>query len=163
MDVQEDQSECPWSQLGPDGDGLAVHDFLTTRISALMTALRRELTTPYASQFGLSVPEWRLLSLIAHSGSLPFSDLVVQSTSDKALVSRTVRLLESRQLIEIKPESETSKKRIVCSITPEGEALYGQVMPLARKRQAEIIRALSPKERTVFFAAIRKLRAAVET
>lgn len=162
MDVQEDKRRCPWTELGPDGDGLVVHDFLTTRLSALMTALRRQMTTPYASQFGLSVPEWRVLSLIAHAGTLSFGDLVVQSTSDKALVSRTVRLLEGRGLIEVGPDGEAAKKRIACTITAQGKALHAQVMPIARKRQAEVIRALTPEERTVFFAAVEKLQAAVE-
>ena len=162
MDSQERARECPWTDLAPDGEGLVVHDFLTTRLSALMTALRKQLTTPYASQFGLSVPEWRVLSLIAHAGTLSFGELVVQSTSDKALVSRTVRLLEGRGLIEVRPDGETAKKRIACTITPQGKALHAQVMPIARRRQAELILALSPAERTVFFAAVEKLQAAAE-
>jgi hypothetical protein len=35
-------------------------------------------------------------------------------------------------------------------------------MPIARRRQAELILALSPAERTVFFAAVEKLQAAAE-
>ena len=61
-----------------------------------MTILRRDLTSAYAGAAGLSVSEWRVLSLVAHAGTLPFGLLVQQSTSDKALVSRTVRLLEER-------------------------------------------------------------------
>jgi len=162
MTKQEIAGECPWSHLEPSGDGLIVHDFITTKLSTLMSALRRELTNPYASQFDLSVSEWRVLSLIAHAGTLPFGELVVQSTSDKALVSRTIRLLEQRNLIEIKPENDMAKKRIACSITPEGEALHAKVIPLARQRQAEIICELSKEEREVFYAAINKLQRAID-
>lgn len=149
---------CPWSTLAPDGTGLSVHDFITTRLSALMTSLRRQVTLPYAAEFGLSITEWRVLSLIAHAGTLPFSDLVVQSTSDKALVSRTTRKLEERGLITINPESKASKKKLACSITPAGQAIYDDAIVFARKRQAEILCSLSQTEREALFSTIAKLQ-----
>lgn len=148
----------PWSDLDEAGSGLTVNNFVTTRLSALINTLRRELTTPYATQFDLSVTEWRLLSLIAHAKSLPFSELVVQSTSDKSLVSRTVRLLEERKLVDVKPEGGTAGKRLTCSITPAGRALHAKIIPIARRRQAEALRVLSPGERDALFSAICKLQ-----
>ena len=84
--------------------------------------MRRSITLPYAQEFGLTVPEWRLLSLLAHAKSLPFAELVVQSTSDKALVSRTLRLLEKRGFVELRAEGNTPRKALTCSITPAGDA-----------------------------------------
>jgi len=161
MSKPETALTCPWTNLDPSGEGLVVHDFITTRLSALMTALRRQVTMPYASDFGLSITEWRVLSLVAHAGTLPFSDLVVQSTSDKALVSRTTRKLEERNLIEINPESKASKKRIACSITPDGQAIYDKAIVIARKRQAEILCTLTRDEREALFSTIEKLQHAL--
>lgn len=163
MSTSETAAHCPWSTLDSSGDGLNVHDFITTRLSALMSNLRRQVTMPYASDYGLSIAEWRVLSLIAHAGTLPFGDLVVQSTSDKALVSRTIRKLEERNLIEIRPESETAKKRIACSIAPAGQAIYDEAIVYARKRQAEIICALSREEREGLFSTIEKLQKVLES
>src|SRR4051812_21555342 len=78
----------PWTDLNEAGDGLTVDNFLTTVMSQVVSAMRRSATLPYAQQFGLTVPEWRILSLLAHAKSLPFAELVIQSTSDKAPVSR---------------------------------------------------------------------------
>jgi hypothetical protein len=89
----------PWTALDEAGSGLTVDAFLTTLMSQVGNALRRTITVPYADAAELTVSEWRLLALIAHAGELPFSALVVQSTSDKALVSRTLRLLEERGLV----------------------------------------------------------------
>ena len=162
MSQPETVSSCPWTNLDASGEGLIVHDFLTTRLSALMTALRRQVTMPYASQFDLSISEWRVLSLIAHAGTLPFSELVVQSTSDKALVSRTARKLEERNLIEINPETKAAKKRKACSITPDGQAIYDEAIVIARKRQAEILCALTRSEREAFFLATERLQQLLE-
>jgi DNA-binding MarR family transcriptional regulator len=152
------QEPDPWSSLSEDGDGLTVDNFLTTFMSQVVNALKRSITQPYAQQFGLTVPEWRLLSLLSHSKRLPFAELVLQSTSDKALVSRTMRLLEKRGLVEIHAEGNTPRKRLICLITAEGDALHRKVIPLARRSQAEVIRVMSPDERRVVFHALKRVQ-----
>lgn len=147
----------PWDSVNADGDGLTVDNFLTTRMSQTINALRRIVTLPYAQAHGLTVSEWRLLSLVAHAQSIPFGELVVQSTSDKALVSRTVRLLEERRLVRIEAEGPTPRKKLTIHITPEGDALHAQVIPIARQRQAEMIRVMTLEERRALFSGLQKL------
>ncbi len=149
----------PWSGLDAMGAGLSVDDFLTTRLSRVILAMRRAATQSYAQAFGLTVPQWRLLSVLAQAGSLPFADLVVQSTTDKALVSRTLRQLEERGLVALQSEGATPRKRLLCRITAEGEALYAQVMPLAQRRQAELIHLMTPQERHAVYSALSRLQA----
>ena len=122
-----------------------------------MNALRQTVTKPYAEKFNMSVTEWRLLSLLAHAQQLPFAELVIQSTSDKALVSRTMRLLEARGLVEIRPENETSRKRLTCLITRKGVTLHDKVIPLARRSQADMLRVLPPEQRAVLYSSLKAL------
>lgn len=151
----------PWRDLDLDGNGLSVHDFLTTRLSAVMGALRKQVTMPYARSADLSISEWRILSLIAHSGTIPFSQLVIESASDKALVSRGVQALERRGLILTRPETETARKRIACQITKAGQALHDQIITIARRRQAEVLHTLTADERAALFGILVKLRASL--
>jgi DNA-binding MarR family transcriptional regulator len=159
--MAEDAETCPWSDLDADGSSLVVHDFLTKRLSTLMSALRREVTLPYARSADLSIVEWRLLSLAAHSGSLPFGELVTQSTSDKAQVSRTVRLLEQRGLVELRPETEASRKKLVCVVTEAGMRVYDEIIRNARRAQAQTLLILSRDERETLFRALEKLQSAL--
>lgn len=85
------------------------------------------------------------------------STLVVQSTSDKALVSRTLRLLEERRLVALAAQGNTPRKKILVSITPEGRALHDRVIPIARRNQAAALRVLTPEERRVMYGALHKL------
>jgi DNA-binding MarR family transcriptional regulator len=147
----------PWSNLDEAGTDLSVNDFLTTMLSQLVTALRSSVTEPYASQFDLTVPEWRILALLAHGETMAFAELVRQSTSDKALVSRTLRLLEDRGLVTLDSEGGSPRKRLACRISPAGAALHAQVIPLARRGQATVIRMLTPEERHGLYAGLRKL------
>lgn len=146
----------PWSNLDEAGTDLNVNDFLTTMLSQLVTALRSNVTKPYASRFELTVPEWRILALLAHGETMSFAELVRQSTSDKALVSRTLRLLEDRGLVTLESEGGT-RRRLTCRISPEGAALHAQVIPLARRGQASVIRMLTPEERRGLYSGLRKL------
>lgn len=153
------EARTPWTGLDEQGTGLTVDDFLTTMLSQLVNALRRTVTQPYAEQFELTVPEWRLLALLAHAGELPFSELVVQSSSDKALVSRTLRLLEQRGLVKLTSAGNTPRKKLFCSVTRAGMALHDQVIPLARSHQAAVLRLLDTGEREALYRALRKLHA----
>lgn len=157
----QDHSEnsSPWTNLDEEGNGLTVDHFLTTMVSQVINGLRRTVTQPYAEAFGVTVPEWRLLSLLAHAKSLPFAELVIQSTSDKALVSRTVRRLEAQGLVSIYAEGSTPRKKLTCVITPAGRAFHDKVIPVARQRQAAMIRLLTPQEREITYRALEKLRA----
>ncbi|MDB5896791.1 MAG: MarR family transcriptional regulator [Ramlibacter sp.] len=145
----------PWDDLDEEGAGLTVDDFLTTTVHLTANALRRTITQPYAEQFGLTMPEWRMLSVLAHARDMPFADLVVRSATDKGQVSRTLRAMGERGLVATRSEAA---RKVTCIITEGGLALYQQVMPVARRRQAEMIRQLTPIERRAVYGAMRKLR-----
>lgn len=147
----------PWDALDEAGTGLSVEHFLTTTVSRVGNALRRTITVPYADAFQITVTEWRMLSVLAHAHSLPFAQLVTASATDKALVSRTLRLLEARGLVEMASEGHTPRKKLRCTITPEGQALHDRIIPIARQRQASLLRVLSPQERRVVYQALHKL------
>ena len=138
--------------------GLTVDLFITTPMSQVGNALRRTVTVPYAEEFSLTVSEWRLPSLIAHARRIAFNELVDQSTSDKALVSRTLKLLETRGLVALEIEGSGPRKKTWCSVSAQGDELHRQALPIARSRQAAAIRLLPPGERKGFFRALLRLR-----
>ncbi|KJK23381.1 hypothetical protein UB46_16850 [Burkholderiaceae bacterium 16] len=88
------EANCPWEALDEEGNGL-VDDFLTTMLSQLVNALRRTVTLPYAEQFELTVPEWRLLALLAHARQLPFAEQVMPLPSKGQ--AEVIRLLEPEE------------------------------------------------------------------
>lgn len=148
---------CPWTDLDEVGTGLSVDSFITTQMSRVGNALRRSITLPYAEKFGLTVAEWRMLSVLAEAKRLPFAELVAQSATDKSLVSRALRLLESRRLVQLEAQPGAPRKGLVCHILPDGLALYEQAMPIARQRQAAMLHVLTREEREVMYRALKKL------
>lgn len=150
------QQPSPWDELDEKGSDLTVSDFLTTLVINTGNALRRSVTLPYAEQFGLTMPEWRVLSVLAEARELPFGELVVRSATDKGQLSRTLKAMQERGLLELRSEAA---KKVTCVATRAGLALYRKVMPVARRRQAEFIRQLDPQQRRAVYSAMHKLRA----
>lgn len=148
----------PWVDLDEHGTGLTVDNFLTTLVVRTGNALRRSVTLPYAESFELTMAEWRMLSVLAEAGSLPFSEMVRLSATDKSLVSRTLRLLETRNLVSLEAVNGSYRQGLVCKMTDAGIALYRKAMPVAQKAQADMIGVLTNSERKVLYRTLQKLR-----
>jgi DNA-binding MarR family transcriptional regulator len=153
------ETECPWADIAEDGSNLTVDLLPSVPFVRLADLFRRNVTSPYADLFELTVPQWRVLALMGHFSPVPFGMLVSFSGSDKALVSRAARQLEERGLAQVVPDTQGNRKKITWALTPEGEAIYQELMPIAQKRAAGILRALSREERITLFTALRKLEA----
>jgi DNA-binding MarR family transcriptional regulator len=158
------KSSCPWLKLPRSGSGLNVEDFLTFRMNRLSNALRTNLTKAYLEDFGLSLPEWRLLALVARFSPLRFSEVTNRSAMDKGQVSRTLRVMAKRGLTKMKIIRERGSRSaealaapVMVSITAKGRQLYREVLPVARKRQAEVLMTLSEADRYALYATLDKL------
>ena len=146
------------------GTSLNVDDFLTFRLTRLSNALRTNLTKRYLEEFELSLPEWRLLALVARFAPMRFSEVTVRSSMDKGQVSRTLRVMASRGLTKMKTIKDRSSRStealaapVMVSITAKGTALYKAVLPVARRRQADLLLTLNESERVALYSTIDKL------
>lgn len=162
------KTSSPWSSISRSGSHLNVEDFLTFRLSRLSNALRTNLTKRYLEEFELSLPEWRLLALVARFAPMRFSEVTARSSMDKGQVSRTLRVMAARGLTKMKTikdrgsrSTEALAAPVMVSITPKGTALYKTVLPVARKRQAELLLTLSEAERVALYETIDKLFATI--
>jgi len=111
----------------------------------------------YASGAGLTLPQWRLLSTVAHHQSIPFKQLIEVSANDKALVSRTIKELAAKGLV--KTVSMKIGKALCCNITPEGARLVENIMPQARLHHARLLLSLNKQDRVQLYGLLQKLQA----
>jgi DNA-binding MarR family transcriptional regulator len=158
------KTPCPWLDVSRTGSNLNVEDFLTFRITRLSNALRANLTKKYLAEFDLSLPEWRLLALVARFAPMRFSEVTSRSSMDKGQVSRTLRAMEKRGMTKMKVirnrgarSVEVLAAPVMVSITAKGRALYRAVLPVARRRQAEMLLTLSATDRVELYSTLDKL------
>lgn len=121
--------------------------------------IQTEVTSVYAKQYRLTVPEWRLLARLCESAPMQLAALCRTSFFDKAYAGRVLRPLEQRGLVTMKGD-EAHKRRVIVDITAAGRQLAQQVRPVARRNQMRLLKVLDPAERQVLYTTLHKLLAA---
>lgn len=136
--------------------------FLPYRLSVTTNRISRAFARRYAADFGLSIPEWRVIAVLGSYAPLSSNQICRRAEMDKAKVSRAVTRLVSAGLLARKPNRD-DQRLIELSLTRKGRAAYDAIVPLARQMERELTEALGPGERKTLDRLLAKLyqRAAV--
>lgn len=156
----ENLTPCPWEHIEPDGSNLTVEDFLSVPVVRIAAHLKR-FPSAYANSAGLTLPQWRLLSTVAHHRAIPLKQLAEVSATDKALVSRTVKELVGMGLV-FTASMKSGDRSLVCNITTKGTKLVDKVLPVARERHARLLLSLNVEDRVRLYDVLQKLQAVCE-
>lgn len=128
---------------------LRLNQFLPYRLSIASNSVSGAVATAYHALFGLRIPEWRLVTLIAEGGGLTQQALGAASRMDKVTVSRAAIALVDRGLIRRTPNPDDQRSHLL-SLTRAGRDLYENVAPKALELEARIFANFTPKERASF-------------
>jgi len=135
------------ADLGQDvgaGD-LRLDRYLPYRLSVASNAVSRLIARAYEDRFGLTIPQWRVICVLAEGGPLPQSAIVSRTVMDKVTVSRAAQGLSKRRLVE-RASHDTDGRSHLLALSREGARLYGEIAPLALAYEAALISGLSPDE-----------------
>jgi DNA-binding MarR family transcriptional regulator len=111
--------------------------FTPYRLAVAAQRLSEALARQYRARFGISIPEWRVLVHLLHSGDVSVRDIELRVAMEKSKVSRAASRLETAGYIA--KRLNTADRRLVhLSLTPKGRALMAELLPLALAFQAEI-------------------------
>lgn len=109
------------------------------------------------SRFGLRVLEWRLLGLTAAMEPVRFGAVARKLLIDKGQLSRLVKALVERGLIETVPD-ENDQRRIRLTTTEKGRTLHDRALVMAYARNDVIVSALTEEETGTLFRLLDKLQ-----
>lgn len=140
---------------------LRLDAFLPFQLSVTSNAISRLIARSYEHLFGLRVPEWRLVAVLAEQPGLTQQEIVARTEMDKMTVSRAAQTLVERQLASRVPHGNDKRSHRL-SLTSEGERLYAQVAPAALAMEQQIVAELSPEELAALKAMLAKLKSAAE-
>jgi DNA-binding MarR family transcriptional regulator len=137
---------------------LKLEQFLPYRLSIASNRVSSAIATAYQSLFGLRIPEWRLIAVIAESDGLTQQALGGATRMDKVTVSRAAIALVDRGLVQRRPNPDDQRSHLL-SLTRAGKALYESVAPKALELEAQVFAGFSPDEIAAFSAMLDRIEA----
>ncbi|MES2988167.1 MAG: MarR family transcriptional regulator [Pseudomonadota bacterium] len=140
---------------------LILDDFLPYRLSIASNAVSDAVAGAYRTLFGLRIPEWRLIAVLAEGGNMSQQALCGRTRMDKVTVSRAAIALAERGLIARASNPEDQRSHLL-TLTGEGWALYEQVAPQALAFEQRIFAEFSQAEKTQLQEMLLRIEDAVE-
>ncbi|MEM9014435.1 MAG: MarR family transcriptional regulator [Pseudomonadota bacterium] len=142
--------------LSPNaGVSFSLEEFIPFRIVSLGHAFSRRLADAYDDE-GVTIPEWRVLAVIAEHRRIAARDVVARTPMDKMSVSRAVSGLEHKQLVERAPE-ETDRRVAMLTLTSHGRSIFRRIAKIALDYEARILSELTVSERKALCTSLSKL------
>jgi DNA-binding MarR family transcriptional regulator len=117
---------------------LRLHGYLPYRLSVAANAVSRLIARAYEDKFGLTIPQWRLIAVLADEGPLTPQALCAHTIMDKVTVTRAAQGLLRRRLVKRLP-NETDGRSHRLMLTTAGEQLYSEVVPLALRYEEQLL------------------------
>lgn len=113
-------------------------DFLPYQLAVAAARVSREFSTRYRREFGLSIPEWRVLAHIAQEDRVSVREIQARVDMDKTKVSRAAARLEEMGLIEKRPHAG-DRRLLDMRLTPKGAETFGRIAIVAVAYQDELL------------------------
>lgn len=135
--------------------------FLPFLLSVTSNRVSESIARAYEALFGLTIPEWRLIAVIAEAGSITQAQIGERTHMDKVTVSRAAIALTARGLLSRAP-NRADRRSHHLSLTQNGERLYAEVAPKALEMEARLFDRFDKDELARFTAMLRRIDAAVE-
>jgi DNA-binding MarR family transcriptional regulator len=143
-------------------DIFRLEDFLPYRLAVASNRVSRLFTQSYAENFGLTIPEWRVLAVVGRYETLSPSAVGEATAMDKVKVSRAAASLVARGLLKQSQDPTDGRGRLL-RLTRKGTALHGHILPQARALEATLADGLSRAEWATLNKALAKLDAHCQT
>jgi len=141
---------------------LELERFLPYRLSVLANTMSAAIADAYAERFQLSIPEWRVLAVLARAPGLSAAQVAERTAMDKVAVSRAVASLARARRIERNVE-ESDRRRSHLALTARGLAVYEEVVPWALAYEEAVLRGVPVRSRAKLAALLDDLLARVRT
>lgn len=135
---------------------LDLEHFVPYRVSILATLIGRALSEIYRDDPGLTDPEWRVFTCIAHLGPLPSGDIGLHMTLDRMAISRALAGLIALGLVGRGPLASDARMSEV-SLTPHGSAVYDGLARQAAAIEKAILAPLAKAEVDLLLGLIDKI------
>jgi len=136
---------------------LRLDAFIPYRLSVTSNLVSETIASAYQALFGLSIPEWRLIAVIAEDEGATQQQVGRRTRMDKVTVSRATIGLVDRGLVERKPHASDRRSQSLY-LSTAGRDLYAQVAPKALELERRIFACFDPNEVAAFGDMLKRVQ-----
>ena len=129
--------------------------FLPYQLAVVSSRISKGFSELYRAEFGLTIPEWRVLAHLAQSDQVSVREIQARVDMDKSKVSRAAARLEAQGLIE-KRENLEDRRLLDMRLTAKGRDLIARIVPIADAYQAQLLAQIGA-DAALFRAALLRL------
>ena len=130
---------------------------LENYVPAFLTWIANKLSSSasliYRRRFGVGIVEWRIMALFAVEPWITAGRICEVIGLDKAGVSRSVRFLLDKGLVETRYRDNNNRRQFI-ALTRAGIDLHDRIVLVARAREEQLLTGFSEQDRA---AAVRLL------
>ena len=134
----------------------SVNRYMAAYIMGVANRLANGASNYYRSKFGLGMTEWRTMLAIGTSDHRIVREVAEKADLDYAAASKSLRLLEQRGLVQMEQTSRRGRAALA-KLSPDGLAVYRQLLDAGRRRQKRLLQGFSPDEVDLLWALLRRL------
>jgi DNA-binding MarR family transcriptional regulator len=139
-------------------DPIELERFLPYRLSVLTNVVSGSIAGAYQRRFGLGIPEWRVIAVLARHPALSAAEVATFTRMDAVAVSRAVtRLVRAGRLR--RSLARDDRRRSVLRLSPAGRAVYRRIAPLALDYERNLLNCLNARQVAELDSIIGKLTA----
>ena len=135
---------------------LHLEKFLPYRLSVLSNTVSSAIAAAYFMNFGLSIPEWRVMAVLAANPGLSAAEVTARTAMDKVAVSRAVAALQATGRLH-RTTAPSDRRRTHLELTRSGMRVYDQVVPMALEYERNLVAPLTPRDLATLDRLVRVL------
>lgn len=130
-------AEIPTGRSGVAGT--LANEHLAVLVSTIGMRLNRGSTAYYRAAWNIGIVEWRILMTLNSIQSLNVSELSDAADVDKAAASRSLALLQKRQLVSVEQTRSRGRAAIV-RLTADGRNFAARLTGVSRAREKRLFK-----------------------
>ena len=135
-----------------------LQSYVPFHLSQIATKWSSASSRIYLERFGIGINDWRVMSVLANEPNAAANRVCAITGFDKALIGRSIRVLEKKKLITIKSDP-TDRRSQLLRLTANGMKIYDQIYVIAREREKLLLGGLNKKEIEMLLSLLRRLSA----
>ncbi|MEP3049332.1 MAG: MarR family winged helix-turn-helix transcriptional regulator [Roseibium sp.] len=137
---------------------LTLNRFLPYQLNHLAETVSRSFSKIYADEYGISIPEWRVVATLGEHQAMTARDICGATSMHKTKVSRAVAALETKGHLR-RIQNPKDQREQTLKLTAIGAAMYEELVPRARAYSDRLQNALTPEQQNLMediFARLHK-------